>query len=124
VHLDHFRVLDRGDVARLEPKAPVQVGQEVEVKLGEVGLHDPHAGVGKVKGFDVVVAGAATLAGNKLKARIGAVMEGVAYAEPVDRRDGDGPITAEAEAERPTRARKAAPAKKEAPEEPEAAEEL
>jgi len=109
VHLDHFRVLDRGDVARLEPKAPVAVGQEVEVKLGEVGLHDPHAGVGKVKGFDVVVAGAATLVGKKLKARIGAVMEGVAYAESVERRDAEGPITAEAEAERPTRARKAEP---------------
>jgi ribonuclease G len=125
VHLDHFRVLDRGDVARLEPKAPVDVGQEVEVKLGEVGLHDPHAGVGKVKGFDVVVAGAATLVGKKVKARIGAVMEGVAYADPVERREGDGPITAEAEAERPTRARKpAAPAKKQAekPEEPETEE--
>src|SRR5205823_4951754 len=30
VHLDHFRVLDRGDVARLAPKAPVEVGQELE----------------------------------------------------------------------------------------------
>jgi ribonuclease G len=114
VHLDHFRVLDRGDIARLEPKAPVEVGQQVEVKLGEVGLHDPHAGVGKVKGFDVVVAGAATLVGKKVKARVGAVMEGVAYAEPVERREAEGPITAEAEAERPTRARKA-PAKQEKP---------
>src|SRR5262249_33726265 len=61
VHLDHFHVLDRGDVERLAPTAPVAVGQELEVKLGEVGLYDPQAGVGKVKGFDVVVAHAATL---------------------------------------------------------------
>ena len=27
VHLDHLRVLDRGDVARLEPKAPVEVAR-------------------------------------------------------------------------------------------------
>jgi ribonuclease G len=112
VHLDHFRVLDRGDVPRLEPKAPVEVGQELELKLGEVGLHDPHAGVGKVKDFDVVVAGAATLVGKKLKVRIGAVMEGVAYAERVGGAETEGPITAEAEAEKPTRARKAATPKK------------
>jgi ribonuclease G len=119
VHLDHFRVLDRGDVARLEAKAPVHVGQELELKLGEVGLYDPHAGVGKVKDFDVVVAGAATLVGKKVKVRIGAVMEGVAYAERVDAAKAEGPITAEAEAERPTRARKATPKKAEAVEEPE-----
>src|SRR5205823_6730277 len=115
VHLDHFRVLDRGDVARLAPQAPVEVGQELELKLGEVGLHDPHAGVGKVKGFDVVVAGAAKLVGKKLKVRVGAVMDGVAYAEPVGVEESDGPITAEAEAEKPTRARKAGPAKQAKP---------
>jgi ribonuclease G len=121
VHLDHFRVLDRGDVARLEPEAPVGVGQDLELKLGEVGLHDPHAGAGKVKDFDVVVAGAATLVGKKVKIRIGAVMEGVAYAERVDSAVAEGPITAEAEAEKPTRARKAAAPKKAKPvEEPEA----
>jgi len=117
VHLDHFRVLDRGDVARLAPKAPVEVGQEIELKLGEVGLHDPHAGVGKVKDFDVVVAGAAKLVGKKVKVRVGLVMEGVAYAEPVGVDELEGPITAEDEAEKPTRSRKVAaePAKKPAP---------
>jgi ribonuclease G len=124
VHLDHFRVLDRGDVARLAPKAPVEVGQEIELKLGEVGLHDPHAGVGKVKDFDIVVAGAAKLVGKKVKVRVGAVMEGVAYAEPVGVDELEGPITAEDEAEKPTRARKVAaePAKKPAPRKKQAAE--
>jgi ribonuclease G len=105
VHLDHFRVLDRGDLARIAPQTPFEAGQQLEVKLGEVGLHDPHAGVGKVKDFDVVVAGAAKLVGKKVKVRIGAVMDGVAYAEPVDLDGNESPITAEAEAEKPTRAR-------------------
>jgi len=115
VHLDHFRLLDRGDVARLAPEAPVEAGQELELKLGEVGLHDPHAGVGKVKGFDVVVAGAARLVGKKVKARVGAVLEGVALAELVDGQEAERPITAEAEAEKPTRARKGAAEKAEEP---------
>src|SRR5438477_737903 len=118
VHLDHLRVLDRGDVARLAPQAPVEAGQELELKLGEVGLHDPHAGVGKVKGFDVVVAGAAKLVGKKLKVRVGAVMEGLAYAEPVGVDHVEGPITAEAEAEKPTRARKGDAEKVEPPKKP------
>jgi ribonuclease G len=106
VHLDHFHVLDRGDTERLLPTAPVTVGQELELKLGEVGLYDPQAGVGKVKGFDVVVAHAATLVGKKMKVRIGAMMEGTAFAELVGVEAVEPPITAEAEAERPTRARK------------------
>jgi ribonuclease G len=106
VHLDHFRLLDRGDVERLQPQAPVEAGQELDLKLVEVGLHDPQAGVGKVKGFDVAVAGAARLVGKKVKARVGAVMEGIAYAELVGRQEIAGPITAEGEAEKPTRSRK------------------
>ena len=58
VHLDHFRVLGQGSVENQAPAAPVAVGEEIELKLGEVGLHDPRAGVGKVKGFEVVVADA------------------------------------------------------------------
>src|SRR4029077_12891999 len=109
VHLDHFKVLDRGDIARVEPKAPVKAGEELELKLGEVGLHDPQAGVGKVKGLNVVVADAAKLVGKKVRIRITAVMEGVAYGEQLDRVLEEGPITAESEAEKPTRApRKAA----------------
>jgi ribonuclease G len=109
VHLDHFRVLDRGDLAKLAPTAPVEAGQEIEVKLGEVGLYDPQAGVGKIKGLNVVVAGAAKLVGKKVRVRINAVMEGVAYGEQLDLVLEEGPITAESEAEKPTRApRKAA----------------
>jgi ribonuclease G len=115
-HLDHFRVLDQGTLDKVAPNLPVDVGQEVEVKLGEVGLHDPHAGAGKVDDVDVVVGDAAKLVGKKVKARITAVTDGLAWAEllsPVEQ--VDEPLTAEAEAEKPTRARRAAAPKKEAP---------
>ncbi len=67
VHLDHMRVIDQGTVEKLAPEAPVEPGQELELKLGEVGLHDAHAGAGKIKGFEVVVAGAAKLVGKRVR---------------------------------------------------------
>jgi len=111
-HLDHFKVLDQGTLEKVAPKLPVDVGQELEVKLGEVGLHDAHAGVGKLSGVDIVVGGAARLVGKKVKVRITAVTEGIAWAEllaPVEQ--VAEPLTAEAEAEKPTRAKRA-PAKR------------
>ena len=51
VHLDHMRVIDQGTVEKLAPAAPVEPGQELELKLGEVGLHDAHAGVGQGQGI-------------------------------------------------------------------------
>jgi ribonuclease G len=107
VHLDHFRVLEQGTLEKVAPTLPVEVGQELELKLGEVGLHDAHAGVAKVEDIEVVVGGAATLVGKKVKARITAVSQGLAWAEllsPVTA--GDDPLTAEAEAEKPTRAKR------------------
>jgi ribonuclease G len=114
VHLDHFRVVGQGTVEKLAPAAPVEVGQELDVKLVEVGLYDAGAGVGKVKGYDVCVGGAAKLVGKKVRARITAIVDGMAYAERIATADdGEPPITAEAEAERPTRpTRRTAAAKK------------
>ncbi len=107
VHLDHMRVIDQGTVEKLAPSAPVEPGQELELKLGEVGLHDPRAGAGKVKGFEVVVAGAAKLVGKRVRVRITAVLEDVAYAVLTTAQEGSTvPITAEAEAEKPTRAKR------------------
>ena len=80
-HLDHLRVLDQGTVEKVAPKLPVEIGQEIEVKLGEVGLHDPHAGVGKVGDVDIVVGDAAKLVGKKVTATVTAVTEGLAWAE-------------------------------------------
>jgi ribonuclease G len=112
-HLDHFKVLDQGTLEKLAPKLPVDVGQEVEVKLGEVGLHDPHAGVGKVEDVDIVVGGAAKLVGKKVKVKITALADDLAWAElltPAE--ETDEPLTAEGEAERPTRAKRSSTPKK------------
>jgi len=114
-HLDHFKVLDQGTLEKLAPKVPVEVGQDVEVKLGEVGLHDPHAGVGKLDDIDVVVGDAAKLVGKKVTARVTALADGLVWAElltPAE--DVEEPLTAEGEAERPTRVKKTAAPKKKA----------
>jgi ribonuclease G len=109
-HLDHFLVLEEGKRDDLAPEAPVAEGAKVQVTLGEVGLHDSTVGVGKVDGLDVSVAGAAKLVGKKVNVEIERVLDGTAYATLVARSaDGEQPITAEGEAEKPTRR---APAKK------------
>jgi ribonuclease G len=115
-HFDHFRVLERGTLAKVAPHLPIEVGQELDVKLGEVGLYDSHAGVGKFDGVDIVVAEAAKLVGKKVKARVAEVTDGLAWAEllaPVEA--VAPPLTAESEAERPTRTRRA-PARHDEPE--------
>ena len=103
-HLDHFVVLAEGKREELAPDSPVEEGARVEVQLVEVGLHDPEAGVGKLDGLDVCVAGAAKLVGKKVKAQLERVLDGTAYATLVTRAAKvDEPITAESEAEKPTR---------------------
>jgi predicted RNA-binding protein with TRAM domain len=126
VHLDHFLVLEEGKRDEIAPSAPVEEGADVELKLVEVGLHDPGAGVGKLDGLDVSVADAAKLVGKKVKVQVERVLDGTAYATLVTakKQAGDAPITAEGEAEKPTRkppARKAEAAA-EPSIEPEAAE--
>ena len=114
VHLDHFEVLAQGKLETLRPTAPVKEGTSIDLKLVEVGLHDPSAGVGKVGEYQVIVAGAAKLVGKKVTALVGRVLEGTAYAMLADDSVAPSPITFEAEAERPTRA----PGRKKAAEEP------
>ena len=106
VHLDHFDVVGQGKLDTLRPPTPVAEGAEIELKLVEVGLYDPTAGVGKLDGdYEVVVAGASKLVGKKVKARIGRALEGVAYATLADAEVVTAaPITFEAEAEKPMRA--------------------
>ena len=120
-HLDHFVVLEEGKREELAPTAPVAEGAKAQLTLGEVGLHDSSAAVGKVDGFDVCVAEAAKLVGKKVSVQIERVLDGTAYATIVDRKAAlEEPITAEGEAEKPTRR---APAKKAADEETAVAEE-
>jgi ribonuclease G len=112
-HLDHFRVLDQGTLEKVAPKLPFDVGAEIEVKLGEIDKYDAHAGAGKVENVDVIVGDAAKLVGKKVKVRVTVVTEDTAWAElltPVE--PADEPLTAEAEAEKPTRAKRPSSRKK------------
>ena len=96
--------LAEGKREELAPQAPVEEGAKLELKLVEVGLHDSSAGVGKVDGLDICVADAAKLVGKKVEVQIERVLDDSAYATLVGRpAEGDGPITAESEAEKPTR---------------------
>ncbi len=112
VHVDHFALLDQGPLEKLRPEAPVEEGQTMQVKLGELDRHDGAAAVGKLDGYSICVAGAARLVGKTVQVTISKVLDGVAYATLVTPVSQDAePITAEAEAERPTRAKRA-PARK------------
>jgi predicted RNA-binding protein with TRAM domain len=104
--LDHFKVKTQGKLAEIAPAAPVEEGAEVRLELVEVGEHDLHAGVGKLNGLAVSVAGASNMIGKKVKVRVERVLNGTAYATLVQpaAKVADGPITAESEAEKPTRA--------------------
>ncbi|MDQ2969075.1 MAG: Rne/Rng family ribonuclease [Actinomycetota bacterium] len=103
-HLDHFLVVAEGKREELAPAAPVAEGAKIELKLVEVGLHDAAAGVGKVDGLDVSVGNAAKQVGKKVDVQVERVLDGAAYATLISQAvAGDEPITAESEAEKPTR---------------------
>jgi ribonuclease G len=129
-HLDHFLVLGEGKLADLAPAAPVGEDAEVMLQLVEVDRYDGAAAVGKLDGLDVVVADAASQVGKRVKVRIERVLDGRAYAVAIRKTKAvPEPLTAEGEAEKPTRkppARKGATVAKEsqpALEEPAVAEE-
>jgi ribonuclease G len=104
VPTDHFEVLGKGTLESLASKGPVEEGAQLELKLVEVGLYDVNAGVGRLDGLTVVVGNASGLVGKKAKVRIERVLNGTAYATlRAGAAKSDGPITAESEAEKPTR---------------------
>jgi ribonuclease G len=113
-HLDHFVVLSEGKLVDLAPAAPVGENSEIMLQLVEVDRYDAAAAVGKLDGLDVVVADAASSVGKRVKVRVERVLDGRAYAVAVRKtKAGPEPLTAEGEAEKPTRkppARKGAPA--------------
>jgi predicted RNA-binding protein with TRAM domain len=75
------------------------------VELVEVDRHDGAAAVAKVDGIDVCVGEAAELVGKKVKVKVERVFDGLAYASLVRRatKKPVEPLTAEGEAEKPTR---------------------
>ncbi len=103
-HLDHLVVVSEGKLADLAPDAPLAEGAEVMLQLVEVDRYDGSAAVGKVDGLDVVVGEAASLVGKRLKVSVERVLDGRAYAVLVKKTKAVAePLTAEAEAEKPTR---------------------
>jgi ribonuclease G len=103
-HLDHFVVLSEGKLADLAPPAPVAEDSEAMLQLVEVDRYDGAAAVGKLDGLDVVVADAASLVGKRLRVRVERVLDGRAYAVLVRKtKEAPEPLTAEGEAEKPTR---------------------
>ena len=123
VPTDHFEELGKGTYESLAPETPVKEGSEVSLKLVEIGLHDASTATGKLDGLAVCVGGGASLVGKQAKVRIERVIDGVAYATLVGKADrAEPPITAEREAEKPTRkppARKGQPKDADAEPEPE-----
>jgi ribonuclease G len=104
MHSDHLVVLAEGKLADLAPQASVAEGAELTIELVEVDRHDAGAAVGKLDGLDVCVGEAAELVGKKIKVRVERVLDGIAYATLVRRtKTAPEPLTAEAEAEKPTR---------------------
>ena len=113
IHVDHFALIQEGPVEQLLPAAPVPEGTSIELKLAEIGRFDSNAGIAKHGDTTYVVAESAKLVGKKVTARVERYLDGVAYAtllDPAPKRAQE-PITAESEAEKPTRQvrRKAAP---------------
>jgi ribonuclease G len=103
-HLDHFVVLTEGKLADLAPPAPVAEDAEVMLQLVEVDRYDGAAAAGKLDGLDVIVADAASLVGKRIKVRVERVLDGRAYAVPIRKaKEVPEPLTAEGEAEKPTR---------------------
>jgi ribonuclease G len=103
-HLDHFVVLSEGKLVDLAPPAPVGEDAEIMVQLVEVDRYDGAAAVGKHDGLDIVVADAASQVGKRIKVRVERVLDGRAYAVAIRKtKAAPEPLTAEGEAEKPTR---------------------
>jgi ribonuclease G len=103
-HLDHLVVLSEGKLVDLAPAAPVAEEAEMMLQLVEVDRYDGAAAVGKLDGLDVVVAEAAPLVGKRVKVRVERVLDGRAYAVAIRKtKASPEPLTAEGEAEKPTR---------------------
>jgi ribonuclease G len=104
-HLDHFVVLSEGKLIDVAPATSVEEGAELMLELGEIDRYDGTAAVGRADGLEIVVADAATLVGKRLKVRVERVLDGRAYGVLAAKKTKAAaePLTAEGEAEKPTR---------------------
>jgi ribonuclease G len=101
---DFFEVLGQGTLEKLQGETPVAEGTELQVKLVEVDKHDVRAGMGSRDGYTICVGNAANMVGKNVRARIERFVDGTAYASLVSKAQAaPEPITAEGQAEKPTR---------------------
>jgi ribonuclease G len=101
---DFFEVLDQGTLEKVQGEIPVAEGTEFQVKLVEVGKHDLEAGVGSRDGYTVSVGYAAGMIGKSVRVRVVRFVDGTAYATLISKaKPAPEPITAEGQAEKPTR---------------------
>ncbi|MFL5755706.1 MAG: ribonuclease E/G, partial [Chloroflexota bacterium] len=99
-----FEVLDQGTLEKLQGETPVGEGKELQVKLVEVGKHDVRAAMGSRDGYTVCVGDAAGMVGRTVRVRVERFLDGTAYATLVSKaKAAPEPITAEGQAEKPTR---------------------
>ncbi len=97
---NHFAVLAEGTAAEIEPKAlPVAAGDEFELRLEEVHLSHAQDAIGRLDGYVVAVAGAASRVGKTVSVRIERATRTVAYATVVGDEVGEAPVEAGAVAE-------------------------
>jgi ribonuclease G len=90
---DHFVVLSEGKAKDMEKDAaPVESGQELEVKLEETHLHAETDAIARIDGYVITVVGGAERVGEKVAIRIDEVGRTSAHAELVEA-DGDRPLT-------------------------------
>ena len=97
---EHFEVLARGPVARLELKSlPVSPGDELELKLDGAHVHSDGTAIGRLNGYAVSVADARGQIGQTVKVRIQRATRSVAYAVLANGASPEAPVEAGAELE-------------------------
>jgi ribonuclease G len=96
VPADHFEVLERGPVSKIAPTSlPVEMGEELEVKLAARHEHRPADAVARLNGYAVNVAGAADRLGKTVKVRVERVGSYSAHAVLVDLPQVEPPVDPE-----------------------------
>jgi ribonuclease G len=97
---EHFELMTRGPVARLESKSlPVAPGDELDVRLEDEHLHAAGDAIGRLNGYVVSVAGAGDKVGETVKVRIQRATRTVAYAVLADGDAPEAPVEAGPELE-------------------------
>ncbi|MGH3032249.1 MAG: Rne/Rng family ribonuclease, partial [Gaiellaceae bacterium] len=97
---DHFKILAEGKASDIDPEAfPVAPGEELEVKLEDVHLHDDEDAIARRDGYVITVTGASARVGETVRVRIeqagrtsatAVLADGTAVVEP-ESMDGAAP---------------------------------